>query len=70
MEVIRAETNDLDVPASAEIVIEGEVPPSVREFEGPFGEFPGAYSVYHKIMIFEIKAFTHRKNPIFDAFHR
>jgi len=69
LEVIPAETVDLDVPASAEIVIEGEVPPGVREFEGPFGEYPGAYSSYHKIMIFEVKAITHRRNPIFDAIH-
>ena len=67
LEVIPAETVDLEVPASAEIVIEGEVPPGVREFEGPFGEFPGSYSVYHRIMVFQIKAISHRKNPIFDA---
>lgn len=69
LELIPAETVDLDIPASAEIVIEGEVPPGVREFEGPFGEFPGSYSVYHRIMVFEIKAITHRKKPIFDAIH-
>lgn len=69
LEVVSAETIDLDVPASAEIVIEGEVPPGVRELEGPFGEFPGSYSAYHRIMVFEIKAITHRQNPIFDAIH-
>ncbi len=69
LEVVRAETVDLDVPASAEVVLEGEVPPGIREFEGPFGEYPGAYSHYHQIMIFNIKAITHRKNPIWDAIH-
>jgi len=69
MEVIPAETVDLDVPASAEVVIEGEVPPGIREFEGAFGEYPGSYSSYHRIMVFEIKAITHRKNPIYDAVH-
>lgn len=69
LEVISAETVDLEVPASAELVIEGEVLPGVRELEGAFGEYPGSYSSYHKIMVFEIKAITHRKNPIFDAIH-
>jgi len=68
-EVVPAETVDLNVPASAEVVLEGYVPPGIREFEGPFGEYPGSYSHYHRIMVFEIKAITHRKNPIFDAIH-
>lgn len=67
LDVIPAETIDLDVPASAEVVIEGEVQPGVRRIEGPFGEFPGSYSTYRRTMVFEVKAVTHRVNPIFDA---
>ena len=43
VEVVRAETVDLMVPATAEIVIEGYIQPQVREIEGPFGEV-GGYS--------------------------
>jgi len=39
--VVKCETNDLEVPAHAEIVIEGFVPAGVREHEGPFGEYTG-----------------------------
>src|SRR5881397_3686784 len=41
LEVVKCETNDLEVPAHAEIVIEGFVPAGVREHEGPFGEYTG-----------------------------
>src|SRR5256885_11516527 len=41
LELVKCETIDLEVPAQAEIVIEGIVPPGVREPEGPFGEFTG-----------------------------
>jgi 2,5-furandicarboxylate decarboxylase 1 len=44
VERVECETVDLEVPAHAEIVIEGEIPPHVREEEGPFGEFQGYYS--------------------------
>ena len=42
--LVKAETQDLLVPAEAEIVIEGYVPPGVRTLEGPFGEFPWYYT--------------------------
>src|SRR5207244_7938655 len=41
LEVVTCETNDLEVPAHAEIVVEGFIPPGVREPEGPFGEYTG-----------------------------
>jgi UbiD family decarboxylase len=44
MQLRRAETIDLDVPAWAEIVIEGEILAGEREPEGPFGEFTGYFS--------------------------
>jgi 2,5-furandicarboxylate decarboxylase 1 len=44
LEVVRGETVDLPIPARAEIVIEGYVPPGQRHFEGPFGEWPHYYA--------------------------
>ena len=41
LEVVKCQTVDLEVPAGAEIIIEGRMPPGVREHEGPFGEYPG-----------------------------
>jgi 2,5-furandicarboxylate decarboxylase 1 len=43
LKVVKCKTIDLEVPADAEIVIEGEVLPNVREEEGPFGEFTDSY---------------------------
>lgn len=65
IDLVKAETCDLLVPASAEIVIEGAILPKVRKLEGPFGEYQG-YSVTGSVPrpIFKVKAITHRKNPI------
>jgi 2,5-furandicarboxylate decarboxylase 1 len=66
LEVVRCETNDLEVPANAEIVIEGFVPPHVREPEGPFGEFTGFQGgKTGTAPVMEITAITHRRDPIF-----
>lgn len=58
--------NGLDIQANAEIVIEAEFQHGVREFEGPFGEFPGSYSGVRRAPIFKITGISHRKNPIFE----
>ncbi len=65
LEVVKCETVDLLVPATAEIILEGEVLPKVRRNEGPFGEYPG-YQVSGAIPrpVGEIKAITHRRDPI------
>jgi 2,5-furandicarboxylate decarboxylase 1 len=65
LEVVRCETVDIDVPASAEIVLEGKILPHVREPEGPFGEFPKYYGPRSNKEVVEITAVTHRNNPIF-----
>jgi UbiD family decarboxylase len=65
LEVTRAETVDVDIPAHAEIVIEGEVLPNVREDEGPFGEFTDGYVPMMKNHVMRVKAITHRRNPIY-----
>ncbi|HUL30157.1 MAG TPA: non-oxidative hydroxyarylic acid decarboxylases subunit C [Thermodesulfobacteriota bacterium] len=64
VEIIRAETVDLMVPAGAEVVLEGEIVPRKRTIEGPFGEYPGFYSPTHKQAEIKIKAITLRKDPI------
>jgi len=64
----KCETSDVDVPAHAEVVIEGKVVPKVREPEGPFGETSGYYFGDNSHII-EVTAITHRKNPILQALH-
>jgi 2,5-furandicarboxylate decarboxylase 1 len=58
----------VDVPAHAEVVIEGKVLPNLREPEGPFGETSGYYFADNSHVI-EVTAITHRKNPILQALH-
>ena len=62
MEVVPAETMDLKVPARAEMILEGEIPPFERVDEGPFGEFTGYSLGSRKREIFNVKAVTHRKD--------
>src|SRR5207247_9078166 len=65
---VRCETSDLEVPAHAEIVIEGYVPAGVREHEGPFGEYTGYMGPSGPSFVIEVTAITHRTNPIYQAF--
>lgn len=64
IELVPAETSDLIVPASAEIVIEGEVPPKKRMEEGPYPNFY-CYEPKTSQPIYKINTITHRKDPIF-----
>ena len=66
-ELVMAETVDLPVPARAEIILEGVLKCNGRTLEAPFGESPGAYSGYFMAQVFEIRAITHRNNPIYDT---
>lgn len=68
VEVVRCKTIDIDVPATAEIVIEGRVPAHGRELEGPFGEYAGYMGAPGNNPVFEVTAITHRRNPIYQAF--
>ncbi len=65
VELVKAETSDLLVPAHAEIILEGEVPPDELRMEGPFGEAAGYYAgdSFPK-PVFHVKCITHRNNPI------
>ncbi len=66
IEIVKSETNDIRIPAHAEMVIEGEVPlgEEFREDEGPFGEMFGYLGPIKKDNFFlNITAITHRRNP-------
>ena len=67
IEVVKAETNDLPVPATAEIVVEGEVNADAFMPEGPFGEYTGYYSGVgtDPRNFIDVKCITYRNNPIF-----
>jgi 2,5-furandicarboxylate decarboxylase 1 len=67
LRVARCLTADLHVPAAAEIVIEGEILPGVREPEGPFGEFTGYFSRRSTEHVFEARAITMRERPWFQS---
>jgi UbiD family decarboxylase len=56
------------VPADAEVIIEGEIPPHVRDKQNPFGEILGYYQGEMEVPVIEIKAITMRKNAIVQDF--
>ncbi len=62
-----SETNDLLVPATAEIVLEGFVDPEEREPEGPFGEFTGYYSGVYNMNVFRVERMSMRRDAIYHA---
>jgi 4-hydroxy-3-polyprenylbenzoate decarboxylase len=68
IELVKCETNDLEVPASADVVIEGYVDPteSLRE-EGPFGDHTGYYTLPEPYPVFHITAITHRADAVYPA---
>lgn len=65
--MVKCKTVDMEVPAHAEIVIEGYVDPQRQLMEGPFGDHTGFYSLAHWFPAMEITAITHRKNAIYPA---
>ncbi len=67
IEVVKSITNDIYVPATAEFVIEGEILPEIREYEGPLGEFTGHYSAPWNSPVFKLKAITHRNGAIYQT---
>jgi len=66
LRVVKCDTIDLEVPADAEIVIEGEILPNVREHEGPFGEYTWYMGGSGPSRVFHIKAITYRKDAIYQ----
>ncbi len=65
VELVKCETVDLEVPASAEIVLEGYVKLDELRTEGPFGDHTGFYSLEDEYPVFHVTCITHRKNPIY-----
>jgi 4-hydroxy-3-polyprenylbenzoate decarboxylase len=67
IEMVPCVTNDLEVPADSEIVIEGYVNPGELRREGPFGDHTGYYSLADDYPVLHVEALTMRKNPVFPA---
>lgn len=68
VDLVPCETVPLEVPATAEIVLEGEIPSRVREKEGPFGEYTGYMGPAGDQPVFLIRCMTFRNRPIYQAF--
>jgi len=68
VELVKCETNDLEVPANSDFVIEGYVDPTepLRD-EGPFGDHTGYYTLPEPYPVFHITAITHRKDAVYPA---
>jgi len=66
-EVVQCKTNELQVPASAEFVLEGFIYPDEMAPEGPFGDHTGYYNEVDNFPVFTIEKITHRKKPIYHS---
>ncbi|HEU5069908.1 MAG TPA: UbiD family decarboxylase [Verrucomicrobiae bacterium] len=68
VELVKCETNDLEVPANADFVIEGYIDPTepLRE-EGPFGDHTGYYTLPEPYPVFHVTAITHRKDAVYPC---
>ena len=67
VELVKCETVDLEVPASAEIILEGHVHLDELRTEGPFGDHTGFYSLADLYPVFHLSCITHRKDPIYST---
>jgi 4-hydroxy-3-polyprenylbenzoate decarboxylase len=67
VELVKCETVDLEVPANAEIIIEGYCEPGERRIEGPFGDHTGYYSLQDEYPVFHVTCITHRRDAIYPA---
>jgi 4-hydroxy-3-polyprenylbenzoate decarboxylase len=65
--MVACKTVDLEVPAEAEIVLEGWVDPAERRVEGPFGDHTGYYSLAREYPVFHLQAITRRRTPIYPT---
>ncbi|HYT07918.1 MAG TPA: UbiD family decarboxylase, partial [Rugosimonospora sp.] len=65
VDMVPCETNELEVPANAEIVLEGYVGLNEMRTEGPFGDHTGFYSLEGEYPVFHIECITHRRDPIY-----
>ncbi len=67
VEMVKCKTIDMEVPACAEIILEGYVAANELRREGPFGDHTGYYSLADDYPVFHVECITHRKNPIYAA---
>jgi len=67
VEIVQCETVDLQVPAHAEIILEGYVELGELRTEGPFGDHTGFYTMTDEYPVFHLTCITHRKDPIYAA---
>ncbi len=67
VELVKCRTIDMEVPADADIILEGYVDPSEMRLEGPFGDHTGYYSLAGDYPVFHITCITHRKDAIYPA---
>jgi 4-hydroxy-3-polyprenylbenzoate decarboxylase len=68
IELVKCETNDLEVPANADFVIEGYIDPQEQlRDEGPFGDHTGYYTLPEPYPVFHVTAITHRKDAVYPA---
>jgi 4-hydroxy-3-polyprenylbenzoate decarboxylase len=65
VELVKCETVNLEVPANAEIILEGYVNLDELRTEGPFGDHTGFYSLEDEYPVFHVTCVTHRKDPIY-----
>jgi 4-hydroxy-3-polyprenylbenzoate decarboxylase len=67
VEMVKCETVDVEVPANAEIVLEGYVETEELRTEGPFGDHTGYYSLEDEFPVFHVTCITHRKKPVYQT---
>ncbi len=65
--LVRCQSLDLQVPASAEIVLEGHIHPGEEALEGPFGDHTGYYNEQETFPVFTVERITHRRDPIYHS---
>jgi 4-hydroxy-3-polyprenylbenzoate decarboxylase len=65
VELVACKTVDLEVPANAEIVLEGYVELGEMRTEGPFGDHTGFYSLEGQYPVFHLQCITHKKDPLY-----
>ena len=66
-EVVKSVSNELEVPASAEIVLEGYIDPNETALEGPYGDHTGYYNEQETFPVFTVTHITMRENPIYHS---
>ncbi|WP_097462056.1 4-hydroxy-3-polyprenylbenzoate decarboxylase [Mangrovitalea sediminis] len=66
-ELVKAQLSDLQVPASAEFVLEGHLYPDDMADEGPFGDHTGYYNEVERFPVFTVEKITHRRKPIYHS---